>query len=330
MAVFLTEDIEKDELEHVIIVIHGKLRDGDHYWTTFNDVLEEAQDDDVKGSDRNIAIIAPQLFSTVYNSGQYTDNQLAWGDLNAWQSGSAATHPEDTNLTSFDVIDGIISEYSDQDVYPALTNVTVVGHGGGGQLIQRYAVVGDDPPSHIHVRYVHGDASSSLYFTEDRPIPEDEGDEKITKSFCDLYNSWRYGFDDFPSRDGPPKTPEEYFQQYISRDVVSVVGYEDEGGAGDESCMAELQGGKKRRDRNLIYYRYISELAGADEDLDEFPGEFEDLPDWSDLANGTFSLRLVVVEDAGHDVEELFEGKQGQDILFSDDDLDTDWQPPEE
>lgn len=315
------------KLEHLLIVIHGKLRDGDRYWKIANKIIDYARDKDAEGSKRNMAVLAPQFFSKKWNSGQYSDKQLAWDDLNAWQPGAQAIHPDDTTLTSFDVLDGLIDSHSDKLLYPNLKNITVVGHGGGGQLIQRYAAVGNDPPEHIHVRYVHGDPSSCAYFTEDRPILEGV---EASKDECKYYNTWRYGFDEFPGAGGQVKTPQEYFQQYVTRDVVSLVGYKDTKGGGDKSCMATLQGGENRRTRNLIWYRYINALARTGVDLSSFPGEFKELPDWSHLVNGTSRLRLVVVKDASHNMEELFEKDVGRAALFHDYELDHGWRPAEE
>jgi pimeloyl-ACP methyl ester carboxylesterase len=312
--------VNKTGLKHLFIVIHGKLRDGDRYWTLLDNAINVARQEAFPGSDREVAVLAPQFFSTIYNSGQYTDDQLAWADLNAWQAGARATHPKDTILTSFDVLDGLITRHSDSNMYPNLKNITVVGHGGGGQLVQRYAAVGKDPPSHIHVRYVHGDASSCMYFTEDRPVLEGS---QISKSSCAFYNTWRYGFDEFPGAGGVLKSPEEYFKQYTTRDVVSLVGYEDIGGGGDKSCMGRIQGGDNRRDRNLIWYRYINTLAGTDKDLVGFPGAFVNVPNWSHLTDGTSHLRLIVVENAGHNMEKLFEGNSGQAVLFNDSDINV-------
>lgn len=140
-------------------MIHGKLRDGDtvsasleplvllladvavQYWSTMDGILTSALQDNVAGVSNNSIIVAPQFFSTVLNSGQYTLDQLAWGDINAWQAGSVATHPSSTTLTSFDALDAIVAQLANQSTYPSLTNITVIGHGGGGQLNQRYSML---------------------------------------------------------------------------------------------------------------------------------------------------------------------------------------------
>lgn len=255
IAGFISKDLDDKTIEHLYIVLHGKLRDGNTYWETLKDVISEAKEANATGSDRKMAVLAPQFFSTKYNIGQYKKNQLAWDDLNAWQPGGQANHPSNTTLTPFDVLDGLVKLHSNKEQYPSLTNVTVVGHGGGGQLAQRYAAVGNDAPDNVHIRYIHGDPSSCLYFTEHRPIISNN-DTSIEK--CKDYNTWRYGFHKFPGTGGKRKTPKEYFKQYLSRDVVSIVGLQDTANAGDTSCIGKLQGGDHRRARNLIWFRYVT------------------------------------------------------------------------
>lgn len=324
IAGFISKDFDKEKLEHLFIVIHGRLRDGNGYWKMLDKVITDAKKDNFDGTDRETAVLAPQFFSTKFNSGQYKKHQLAWDDLNAWQPGGRATHPSDTNLTSFDVIDGLLDFHSDKLEYPNLKNITVLGHGGGGQLAQRYSALGKDSADHVHVRYIHGDPSSCMYFTEDRPILEGTD---TSRASCDSYNLWRYGFDKFPGTGGTTLKPKEYFKRYVNRDVVSIVGYQDTGSAGDTSCMANVQGGENRRGRNLIWFRYINELARTDENLAGFPGKFEDLPDWSDVVGGKNPLRLLVVEDVAHNAKKLFATDVGRGALFHDTDIDEGWRP---
>lgn len=316
--------MDADEIEHLFIVLHGRLRNGNSYWKVLDNAIEKARDDNFTGTDRKMAVLAPQFFSKKYNSGQYKKNQLAWDDLNAWEPGAQAIHPKGTNLTSLDVIDGLVKLHSNKEKYPKLTNVTVVGHGGGGQLAQRYSALGNDPPENVHVRYIHGDPSSCMYFTKDRPIVSDNTTSKYS---CESYNIWRYGFDKFPGTGGKHLSPKQYFKQYLSRDIVSIVGLQDTGSSGDTSCMGQVQGGVNRRARNLIWYRYVNTLARTGENLDGFPGAFENLPDWSDAVGGKSHLRLLVVENAAHDAEKLFESNLGQQALFNHGDIDQGWRP---
>lgn len=91
--------------------------------------------------------------------------------------------------------------------------------------------------------------------------------------------------------------------------------------------MAQMQGGSKRRDRNLIWWQYINILARTKEDLSGFPGTFTTLPDWSYISRHQIGLRLIVVENATHDANQVSTNSEGQAALFSSDSLPTGWRP---
>jgi pimeloyl-ACP methyl ester carboxylesterase len=143
IAAYYTAGAKNKTATQAFVMIHGKLRDGDAYWTTMDTVLNSAIKDNTPGVDPNAIVIAPQFFSAELNSGQYTSDQLAWGDINTWQAGDVAVHPKGTKLNSFDALNALVASLADKSTYPALTNITVVGHGGGGQLIQRYSMTAE-------------------------------------------------------------------------------------------------------------------------------------------------------------------------------------------
>lgn len=324
---FWTSNPDNSSAKHAYIMIHGKLRNGGEYWTTMNDILQKSAKDGVEGASDSAIVVAPQFFSKKYNSGQYTKEMLAFGDVNAWQAGDPAIHPDGTNITSFDALDALVDEFLNQSKYPSLKNITVVGHGGGAQLNQRYAMVAKSPKSSTpHIRYIHGDPSSCAYFTKNRPQKMTSGYDLPKRKDCKYYNTWRYGFDNFTGTADGLKTPKEYFRQYITRDVVSIVGYQDIKASGDNYCMATMQGGTRRRDRNLSWWQYVNTLARTNEDLKGFPATFGKLPDWSDISNNQITMRLSVVKNAAHNAEEVFSSKEGRSALFSSDVLPG-WRP---
>jgi hypothetical protein len=329
LGVFWTAKPKQNKATQAFIMIHGRLRDGGNYWTIMNNIVQNAVQNNVSGVDPDAIIVAPEFFSARDNSGQYDNNTLAWADVNAWQAGEKAIHPEGTSVSSFDALDALANKFLDVTQYPRLQKLTIIGHGGGGQLIQRYATIGSvNSNDRVHIRFIHGDPSSCNYFTTDRPTID--GQTLPTKDSCPTYNTWRYGFDNFTGSSGTTKKPEQYFQQYISRDVVSIVGYQDTDASGDDYCMAVMQGGSARRDRNLIWWRYINTLAKTGEDLNGFPGNFDNLPDWSNLVtNNVFGVRLLVVEDADHDAQLVFESAEGRAALFdvNSSSFPTGWRP---
>lgn len=122
------------------------------------------------------------------------------------------------------------------------------------------------------------------------------------------------------------KRPDEYFHQYISRDVVLLVGKDDTKEGGDQYCPALLQGGTARRDRNYNWWGYINTLARTKEPVELFnKANFTNLPDWS--WGSDFKTRLVVIEDAEHDPKVVFKSEEGRAALFSWGDVQRGWRP---
>ncbi|KJZ79569.1 hypothetical protein HIM_01038 [Hirsutella minnesotensis 3608] len=315
-GLYRTADPVSRYSQHAHIIVHGKNRDAGRYWRRMNDGIRRARRRGYPGSGTEALVLAPVFFSTIKNASQFTEQQLAWcgSDLDEWQGGGQAVHPRGTNLSSFDVLDALLAHLADPGLYPRLTNVTLFGHSAGGQLVQRYAAVGHNPPSRIHVRYIHASESKYAYFTPDRPRPI-EGGSPPSRAGCPRYNAWPYGFERLNLG---RRRPEDYFRQYATRDVVSIVGYRDVKRHGDQTCMAQFQGGHARRSRNLIWYRYLHELARTGQDLSGFPGRFDNLPDWSGLTNGSVSLRIIVIESLGHNPVPLLRSKAARPALFGD------------
>lgn len=325
VAVYWSANPNNAKVENAYIMIHGRKRDGDHYWSVMRDALKSAQDANYTNAKKDVLIIAPQMYSTKLNKGQYDPMTLAWADVNAWQSGATATHPKKTDANSMDALDAILDHLSNTTAFPSLKNITMVGHGGGAQLMNRYAATGKDPQNNqLYVRYIVGDPSSSPYFTRHRPVT-DKSIAMIDE--CDGYDEWRYGFSNFTGTRNATLQPKDYFGRYLRRDVVNIVGLEDIKLNGDQKCMALLQGGPKRRNRNLSWWRYINMLAKTDEDLTGFPGNFSELPDWSDVYSEKIGTRLAIVANVTHDVDKLFNSKIGRSALFDDYNIERGWRP---
>jgi hypothetical protein len=183
------------------------------------------------------------------------------------------------------------------------------------------------PAANVHVRYIHGDPSSCAHFTNDRPTSMSSGYNLPTKASCQYYSTWRYGFDNFTGTSTGLLTPQQYFQQYISRDVISIVGLQDTQTDGDTTCMANLMGGSVRRDRNLAWWQYVNILARTRENLKGFPATYDALPDYSHLSHNTIKMQLVVVQNATHDAGQVFGSTVGQATLFSNGKMPTGWRP---
>lgn len=183
----------------------------------------------------------------------------------------------------------------------------------------RYAALRQEAdPMGVSLRYIVGNPSSMLYFTEDRP-------KALSRRACSYFNTFFYGLDDFDAPYPKSKTASELFQTFAQRDVRYLVGLADTSPTnGDESCGAKAQGGVLRKDRTLSYWKYIHLLAGANAaDLSAFPGQFASLQASNSnvelfrLSSGTVNHKLFPVSGIGHDAHAMLNSNEGLSACFA-------------
>ncbi|KAG8423166.1 hypothetical protein J3458_000081 [Metarhizium acridum] len=322
----MPETVDAATVEHAVIVVAGKLSNAGQYWHRLQNATDLYAARSGKAGRKTISV-APLLFTDRYTPGLHGDGHLSWSDPRAWIAGGAANYPYGSNATSIDALEALAEEFACSARYPVLTNITFVGQSAGGQLVQRYAALARDGAScRAHVRYVQNNPATCSYFTDNRPAVQ--GEALPPARSCAKCNLWPFGFDGFPGTAAGTLAPVDYFRRYTSRDVVATVGYKDTNPcSGDQACQAVLQGGHKRRDRNLIWYRYVHELARTGENLTAFPGAFTDLPDWGQVSNNRVGLRLALAKGAGHGFAQIFSTPVGQSALFDDVDVLEGWRP---
>jgi len=321
IATYLTRFVDRKQSKHAIIIIHGSLRDAENYWAVMNATFMAQIQVNNPHVDHNTIIAAPLFYSTKLNSGEYNDSQLAWGDINVWQAGERSNHPKGAEVSSFEVVEKLIEYFSNNSRFPQMQNITVAGHSGGAQVSARLAAVMPRLPN-VHVRFLVADPSSNVYYTHDRPVTNTS---IADKAHCSLYNTWRYGFDDFDIEPYADRKPTEYFRNYASRDVVNLAGLLDVEANGDQECMALLQGGAQRIQRNLAFWKYINLLGGTNVNVSAYPGDFSDVPNWRHHLSGPFQPRMIVADNWSHDVQ-IFGSDVGVSALF-DTDLISGWHP---
>lgn len=163
------------------------------------------------------------------------------------------------------MLDDLIGYVTDPARAPNVKRVTVAGHSGGGQIVQRYAVLNNVDEAirkrGIDLRYVIANPSSYLYFTPERP--RGKGFARYSTSVCPDYDHYKYGMVDMvPYAAG--KTGRQLFNRYAQRHVTYLVGTHDNDPNHrvlDKLCGAEAEG-PTRLDRARNYWRYERYLAG--------------------------------------------------------------------
>ncbi|NPT39758.1 alpha/beta hydrolase [Paraburkholderia sp. 1N] len=253
---YLSKDwnVAQPQVTRAVIVIHGKLRNADVYFRTAQNAREAAHAD----ADSTL-LVAPQFLATLdMRVHDEPADLLRWkGD--AWMGGEAARAP--LPISSYAVLDAIVTRLADRKLFPNLQHVVVAGHSGGGQVVQRYAVAARNidvlTREGIDVRYVVANPSTYAYFDAQRPNAQGVA-APFDAAQCTDFNQWKYGMDNRPPY-LDDRSPAQLEATYASRRIDYLVGGADtdpQQSALDRSCAAEAQG-PQRFARAEAYYRYI-------------------------------------------------------------------------
>jgi hypothetical protein len=240
-------------ITRAVIVFHGLLRNADSYYAGALHAQADA------GPDGAHAIMVAPQFLADFDLPAHTvpPNTLAW-TWDRWARGDAARTP--APISTFTAIDAVVERLANQTLFPNLKTIVVAGFSAGGQVVQRYAVIGE-AEQHLRpgiaVEYVVSDPSSYLYFTPDRPVP-------AIAATCATSNDWHYGF----GRGIPPYvqgTPASLEARYIQRHVTYLMGMADTDPNHivlDKSCAGEAEG-PQRFARGHNYFAMLQARHGA-------------------------------------------------------------------
>jgi len=245
------------KISRAVIIFHGKGRDVEGYYRT---LMEAA--DDAGSAGRETAFIAPQFLDEEDISAHHLAAEILRWHGTAWEAGEAAVAP--FPVSTFEIVDALLSRLGDRGVFPNLKNVVLAGHSGGGQLVQRYAVVGREAgtlsKAGVHVRFVIANPSSYLYFSDERPTANG-GFAPFKNEACRDFNRWKYGTIGAPEyvKINADNSWAVMEAAYAQRDVIYLLGTADTDPREkdlDISCSAEAQGAM-RFARGQAYYSYL-------------------------------------------------------------------------
>jgi len=266
-----------------LILVHGRLRNAQTYLQSGIDAAEHA------GVSANTLVIAPQFLNASDIKRNHLDGQVLRWNGNDWMAGEPSTGPG--QISSYGALDQIIKHLGNRTLFPALKEIVVAGHSGGGQVVQRFALTGHDHPTlkneGIRLRYVVANPSSYAYFSRQRPVQFDTAS-------CPGFNDWKYGLQHLPAY-AKGQSVEQLEQAHVSRDITYLLGQQDTDPnhpALDKSCEAETQGAYRLM-RGHNYFDYLKHR------------------------HPQLSQTLVEVPGVGHNGDEIFTSPEGQKVLFT-------------
>jgi pimeloyl-ACP methyl ester carboxylesterase len=293
LALYVSRDWSRPlpGVTRAVIVIHGRLRNADVYRASAEKALEAAGE-----AGQAAILVVPQFLAEVDARAHHLPAEtLRWGTT-GWEGGGDARGP--APISAFAGLDAILARLADRMLFPDLTTIVVAGHSGGGQVVQRYAILGKGETvpitAGIAVRYVVANPSSYAYFSPDRPDGEGGFASFAGTAACPKFDRWKYGMADLPSYAGTA-TPAALEQAYLGREVTYLLGTADTDPnhpALDKSCMAEAQG-PYRLARGEAYVQY---LRGRHRD--------------------GFRQKLLLVQGVGHDGDRMLTSACGLAALF--------------
>jgi hypothetical protein len=226
----------------------------------------------VPGAVNETLVIAPQFFEKKVVPGSIPQGMLYWRIAPYRGSGLAAVGPAEQkcSLSAFEVIDNMLAQLVNTTVFPNLEQVVLVGHSAGGQLVQRYAMVGKfEPAGGIGIRFVVSAPSSFAYPTAERLVPNSAGQFAVPSPArlmaCPDYNNWGYGLNK-PFGYFKDANPRQIAQRYGQRQVYYLCGAKDsnaDDGSTSTTCGAMMQG-RHRRERTEVFYAYLLHTYGKE------------------------------------------------------------------
>jgi pimeloyl-ACP methyl ester carboxylesterase len=272
-------DVPNRRIRRALIMVHGALRNPDHYFATATTAAFLA------GALNNTVIIAPAFRSS---DGKHCRDHLQPREVNwrcggdSWRSGGTAI--SDPALTSFDFVDQILRRLADRKKFPNLAVIVVAGHSAGGQFVSRYEManrIGDELG--IPVRYVIANPSSYAWPDATRALPVADAapanavagwkDEDPHSNFsygtfdgtkAPAYDKWPYGLEKRASGYTAAMSDDRLKQQLASRTAFYLLSQVDTLPLGgfDDSPNALAQGAT-RRARGEAFVKYLRQHLGA-------------------------------------------------------------------
>lgn len=254
------------DVRHAVIIIHDFSRDASKSLMMLSALAGVANDTTI--------IIAPQ-FLTQADISRFADHlpdkgrDFARWSLTGWANGEVSNDlPGHKGISSFMALDLLLMMLDDRTSFPDLRAVTIIGHGMGGDFLQRYAAVGRAPDllakDGLETGYIVANATSYLYLTATRVRGDKNGLGNTTSDNCPAFNQWPYGLENLPPY-AKRKGANAVKTTYASKHIIFMDGETAAQGdpAPDTSCAAMAEGADRVK-RLTVYDSYVRTLYGAE------------------------------------------------------------------
>ncbi len=268
-----------EDLRAAIIVVHGANRNANDY---FNYLMNSLQ---AEGLETGAVLIAP-FFKTAAEAG---DEDLYWSG-NGWREGQPSAGP--AGISSFEVVDQLITQLANKERFPALEKAIVTGHSSGGLFTHLYAAANRSEAAFPDLTFEYIVANSQYFFYPDGRRIDESTNQLYTPTGCTGYDLWPIGYEVVPPYVSQTELA-AFNGQFLARSITYLLGNGGgpDGALNDTDCFATLLGSTRyKRGENM--FRYM-ELA--------YPGGH---------GHGR-----VVVEGVGHDGGGMYRSEEFRELL---------------
>jgi hypothetical protein len=246
----------------LLIFIHGLHRNAMGYFDDAVDAVRSA------GQRKTSLVIAPQYANEEDMEEFRLGGDFLYWNKAKWKDGNASlmtpSRIQQVSMSSYEVLDSLISSVLTSGNFPNIRRVVVAGHSAGGQFVDRYSVTTPIPDlwTSVSFRFIVMNPSSYLY--PDGRRPASDGSFNVPdSSACPEYNHYpkgMAGLNAYAEAAGAGRI----LQNMLQRDIFYLLGGEDtdmDDPDLDVSCAGNMEG-DYRLARGMYFISYISAFPG--------------------------------------------------------------------
>jgi len=257
------------EVKHLIMTTHGLGYDTRKYQR----ILRQAAV--IAGRRESTAIVATlwghwKYFAAFGIKNDTRESWLLyqWTNTKGWPAGVDSHNPTGLKLSSYEVYELMLHEFTNCTKYPNLQTISITGHSAGGSFVDRFVSFSSvleqvNNNSYYAAQVLPAGLSYFIYYDDVRPKnPATVGERgmtfvNVTNKQCEGFNRWPYGTN---MRSSAPRAVRNLSKDTIRRRhfnlcMTYLVGNEDLS-EDKKTCMKKLQG-YSRRLKLQFYNAYV-------------------------------------------------------------------------